>query len=95
MFLRGQQVSAVRLLVDIICCLCRIGIFGYAIYLWSGYGFSFGPDHHLHPGAPNPSGHARWLVFVGLGISGYFGFSLASTLTYTDSDDESDGPVNS
>ena len=88
MFLRGQQVSATRLLVDVVFCLCGIGILIFAIYLWSGFGFSLGPDHHLHPGAPDPSAHARWLVLVGLGISGYFGFSLASTFVYTDSKDE-------
>ena len=94
MFLRGQQVSGVRLCVDIVCCLCGIGIFIFAIYLWSGYGFTLGPNHRLHPGAPDPSAHARWLVLVGLGISGYFGFSLASTLVYSDSKDEEDGTSN-
>jgi len=93
MFLRGQHVSAVRLVVDIICCLCGLGILAYAIYLWSGYGFSLGP-RYLHPGAPDPSAHARWLVFVGLAVAGYFGFSLFSTFTQTDSRDEGDETKN-
>ena len=90
MFLRGQEVSAARLLVDIVFFLCGVGILAFAIYLWSGYGFALGPDHHRYPGAPDPSGHARWLVLVGLAISAYFGFSLASTFVYTDSSDASD-----
>ena len=89
-----EQISVVRLLVDVVFCLCGIAILAFAIYLWSGFGFSPGPNHHLHPGAPDPSFHARWLVFVGLGISGYFGFSLASTFVQTDSKDEDNGPGN-
>jgi len=58
------------------------------------FGFSLGPDHHLHRGAPDQSAHARWLVLVGLGISGYFGFSLASTFVYTDSKEEGNGTRN-
>ena len=84
MFLRGQQVSAVRLVVDILGCLCGFGILAFAIYLWFGFGFDLGPNHHLYPDAPDASGHARWFVFVGLAISGYFGFSLASTFVQTD-----------
>jgi hypothetical protein len=94
MFLRGQQISGGRLLVDIVCCLCGIATLIYALYVWSGYGFTLGPNHRLHPGAPDPSGYARWLVLVGLSISGYFGFSLASTLTHTDTDDEDNGTEN-
>ena len=94
MFLRGQQVSAIRLVIDIVFCLCGIGILVFAIYQWSGFGFSLGPNHHLHPGAPDPGAYARWLVLGGLGISGYFGFSLASTFVYTDSKDTRDSTQN-
>jgi hypothetical protein len=94
MVLRGQQVSGIRLVVDIIFCLCGIGILIFAVYLWSGFGFDLGPNHHLHPGAPDASGHARWLFLVGLAISGYFGFSLASTFVHTEAKEESDGTSN-
>jgi hypothetical protein len=94
MLLRGQQVSGVRLLVDIICCLCGVCILIYAVSVWSTYGFSLGPDHRLHPGAPDPSGHAPWLLLVGLAISAYFGFSLASTFVHTEPDNEPDETEN-
>ena len=85
MLLRGQQVSGKRLFVDVVCCLCGVGILILAIYLWSGYHFSPGPGH-FRPGAPDPSIHARWLFIVGLSITGYFGFSGASTFARTDTD---------
>jgi hypothetical protein len=56
-----------------------------AIYLWSGYDFSPGPGP-FRSSAPDPSFHARWLFIVGLGITGYFGFSVASTFTRPDAD---------
>jgi hypothetical protein len=90
MFLRGQQVSATRLLVDVVFCASGIAIIVFAIYLWSDYGFTLGPNHRLHPTAPDPTGHARWLLLVGVGIAGYFGFSLASTFVQTDSKEDDD-----
>ncbi len=72
----------VRLAVDVLFCLIGLGILIFAIYFWSSYGFAMGPGHRFHPGDPDPSAPARWLVFVGLSIFGYFGFSLASTFLY-------------
>lgn len=84
MLFRGGEVSVAGLVVDLICCAGGFGVIAFAIYIWSGCGFSFGPDHHVYPGAPDPSFFARWLLLLGLGITAYFGFSLWSR--FIDSD---------
>jgi len=57
---------------------CVIGalILGYAIFEWAGYGFTLGPDHHLHPGAPDPSIGARYFFLGGLTLCAYCAFAL-------------------
>jgi len=56
---------------------CAIGLLGlaYGVVTWAGYGFALGPGR-LHPGAPDPSGGARYFFLAGLTISAYCAFAL-------------------
>jgi|ERR1043166_8923077 hypothetical protein len=51
-------------------------VLGYAIFSWAGYGFTFGPDQHLHPGAPDPSAGDRYLVLAGFTLTAYCAFAV-------------------
>ena len=79
------QRGLVWMTVHILGCLLGLLILGYAIYLWSGSGFTLGPNQRLHPGVPDPSGGERYLFLLGITLSAYLTFALYSAL----------GPANS
>jgi hypothetical protein len=56
-------------------CLFGFFVLGYALYTWAGYGFSLGPNHHVHPDAPDPSLGARYFLLAGLTLAAYCAFA--------------------
>jgi hypothetical protein len=94
MFIRGQNASGLRVLGDVLFLLCGVGVLVIAIYRWSDCGFiaTFTTWHHR--GQPDPCGYAKWVTLVGVVISGYSGFSLASTFVNTDSKGEGNDTQN-
>jgi len=69
-------------------CVIGVLVLGYAIFVWAGYGFTLGPDHRLHPGAPDLSIGARYVFLGGFALSAYCAFALYIT---TGSSQKSDG----
>ena len=75
-------------------CVIGLLVLGYAVFVWADYGFTFGPDHRLHPGAPDPSIGARYFFLGGLILSAYCAFAVylatgSSQKSDTDTDDDS------
>ena len=94
MFVRGQNVSGFRLVVDILFLLYGLGFLAVAIYLWSDCGFVSEFTTRQPSGRRSPCDSARWMTLLGLVISAYFGFSLASTLLCTKSGNDDDAVNN-
>jgi len=69
---------------------CGVGmlVLGYAVFAWAGYGFTLGPDHRLHPGAPDPSIGARYFFLGGLILSASCAFALYLTTGSSQKPDE-------
>ena len=81
----AQNVNGVRFLVDVVLFLCGLGVLIAALHLWNGCGFLENLLTRHHRGERDPCDYARWLTLVGLIISGYFGFSVASRFIQTGS----------
>jgi hypothetical protein len=60
-------------------CVIGLLVLGYTVFVWAGYGFTLGPNHRVHPGAPDPSIGARYLFLGGLTLSAYCAFALYLT----------------
>ena len=65
-------------------CLFGFFVLGYALYTWAGYGFSLGPNHHVHPDAPDPSLGARYFLLAGLTLAAYCAFALYNSVIRSD-----------
>jgi hypothetical protein len=61
--------------LHVVGCLIGVLVLVYGIVTWAGYGFTLGPGR-FHPGAPDPSGGARYFVLAGLALTAYCAFAV-------------------